>query len=84
MTAFLSTDVFCSSDALQYSRWFMLAVGTLSLILAALGASGEEPWAILVLAGASILLPNEERTAKTGLAMASAVLAVASLVGPLL
>jgi hypothetical protein len=84
MTAFPSTDIFCSSVALQYSGWFMLAIGTLSLTLAALGVEGEAPGGVLVLVGASFLLPNEEKTAKIGLAVASAVLAVAFLAGPLL
>jgi hypothetical protein len=62
----------------------MLAIGTLSLTLTALGVEGEAPSGVLVLAGASILLPDEEKTAKVGLAVAGAVLAVAFLVGPLL
>ena len=62
----------------------MLAIGTLSLTLTALGFSGETPGGVLVLAGASFLLPNEEKTAKIGLALASAVLAVVFLASPLL
>jgi hypothetical protein len=62
----------------------MLAMGTLSLILTELGVEGEVPGGLLVLVGVSFLLPNEEKTAKIGLVVASVVLAVAFLAGPLL
>jgi hypothetical protein len=62
----------------------MLAMGTLSLILTELGVEGKVPGGLLVLLGVSFLLPNEEKTAKIGLAVASVVLAVAFLAGPLL
>ena len=66
---------------LRYSGWFMLTIGTLMLALAAFGAGSNGTGGVLVLAGASILLPHSESTAKMGLAIAGAALAVVSLVG---
>lgn len=54
----------------------MLAIGALLLVASALGADGKGWGGVLVLAGASILLPNEEKVAKVGLAVAGAALAV--------
>ena len=59
----------------------MLGIGAGVLAVGALGAQGESVGGVLVLAGASVLLPAEERGAKGALAAASVALAVLGWIG---
>ncbi len=66
---------------LLYSGRFMVAVGVIILLISAFGSENGGMGGVLVLAGASILLPEREKATRIGMAVAGFALAVATVIG---